>query len=66
MPPEPELTFESCDKKSCVNINIVDDCIFESLEMFKVRMMRTANLHPRIHLSGDEVKINITDNDGKG
>ena len=49
-----------------MNINIVDDCILESLEMFKVRMTRTADLHPRIHLSGDEVKINITDIDGKG
>ena len=61
----PELTFGSCEKKSCVNIYILDDCILESLEMFKVRMTRTANLHPRITLSGDEVKINITDDDRK-
>ena len=61
----PELTFQSCEKKSCLIIDIVDDCILESNETFEVGMRRTADLHSRISLSSDKVKIIITDNDGE-
>ena len=64
-PVPPELTFLPCEKKSCVNVYIVDDCILESNETFEVGMMRTVGLHSRISLSSDEVEITITDNDGE-
>ena len=56
------LMFDSCDKKSCVNISIVDDDVIEDTESFSVLLAETPGLDVRITLDPVEAEIEIIDN----
>ena len=59
------LMFDSCDKKSCVNISIVDDDVIEDTESFSVLLTETPGLDVRITLDPVEAEIEIIDNDSE-
>ena len=59
------LMFDSCDKKSCVNISIVDDDVIEDTESFSVLLAETPGLDVRITLDPVEAEIEIIDNDSE-
>ena len=45
------LRFATCEKQSCVDINIVNDTHYEADEAFNVTLERTPGLNDRITLS---------------
>ena len=57
------VTFHECDKRHCVNIEIVDDLVLEDVESFNVSIVRNG-LDNSISLNPEVAQINITDNDG--
>ena len=59
------LMFDSCDKKSCINISIVDDDVIENTESFSVLLAETPGLIIRIMLDPVEAEIEIIDNDSE-
>ena len=59
------MMFDSCDKKSCVNISIVDDDVIEDTESFSVLLAETPGLDVRITLDPVEAEIEIIDNDSE-
>ena len=60
------LSFPRRDLRSCVHIDIIDDCTVENLEeRFEVNMYRTPGLLSRIKRDGVVSHVYITDNDGK-
>lgn len=65
LPPSTTLSFASYQtSKSCVDIDIVDNCTVEEMERFGVDMQRTG-LFPRIKLDTDNALVHITDDDCK-
>ena len=60
------LSFPRRDLRSCVHIDIIDDCTVEKLEeRFEVNMYRTPGLLSRIKLDVADSLVYITDNDRK-
>ena len=60
------LSFEPHDLRSCLDIDIIDDCTVEKLEeRFEVQMDRTRGLLARIKLDGADSLVYVTDNDRK-
>ena len=58
------LMFAACQRRSCVDVPIVDDAIFENTELFKVTLERTPGLNNTIKLKPVDQQIEITENDG--
>ena len=58
------LMFGSCETRSCVNVDIVDDLVDEPVELFRVTLNRTNGLDSRISLNPVDGQIEIIDNDG--
>lgn len=66
LPPSTTLSFTSFQtSKSCVDIDILDNCTVEEMERFAVAMQRTHGLFPRIKLDTDNLLVHITDDDCK-
>ena len=61
------LTFDTCETRRCVNVDIVDDMVDERLEFFDyILEPLTTGLDPRITIRPDiGVVIIIDDDDGK-
>ena len=60
------LSFPRYGLRSCVHINITDDCTVEKLEeRFEVNMYRTPGLLSRVQLDVPDSLVHITDDDGK-
>ena len=60
------LTFDTCETRRCVNVNIVDDLVDEPDEVFDYILgPLPAGLDSRITIRPDMGEIVITDNDGK-
>ena len=60
------LIFAPRQTRSCVNIEIMDDCIVEDKgEEFDVFLMRPDGLDNRIQIKTAHAVVNITDEDGK-
>ena len=57
------LVFPSCERKSCVDIPIVNDDVLENSELFNVALERNG-LDGRITLDPVDGLVEITDNDG--
>ena len=55
--------FESCENKSCVDVNIYEDMILEEKEQFYVTLERTEGLDSRILLAPVNGLIEITSTD---
>ena len=60
-----QVTFDTCEDRSCVFIPILEDAVLELNETFTVNLDRTADLHPRIMLDPVQEEILIIDNDGE-
>ena len=59
------LRFAPCQTRSCVNIEIMDDCIVEDRGEFDVFLMRPDGLDNRIQIRTAHAVVNITDEDGR-
>ena len=60
------LIFAPGQTRSCVNIEIMDDCIVEDRgEEFDVFLMRPDGLDNRIQIKTAHAVVNITDEDGR-
>ena len=57
------LEFPPCERRSCVDIPIVDDDVLENSELFNVTLERNG-LDSRITLDPVDGLVEITDNDG--
>ena len=58
------LTFAPCQRRSCVNVSIMDDDVLEFTESFSITLERTLGLDDRIDLDPVDGEVEITDNDG--
>ena len=57
------VQFNECERRSCINIPIVDDEVLENSEFFHLILERNG-LHERIQLDPVDGIVEITDNDG--
>ena len=57
------VQFNECERRSCINITIVDDEVPENTEYFNLNLERN-RLHERIQLDPTDGLVQITDNDG--
>ena len=57
------VQFDECERRSCINITIVDDEVPEDTEYFNLNLERNG-LHERIQLDPVDGLVQITDNDG--
>ena len=57
------VQFDECERRSCINITIVDDEVPEDTEYFNLNLERNG-LHGRIQLDPVDGLVQITDNDG--
>ena len=57
------VEFDECERRSCINIQIVDDELLENTEFFNLNLERNG-LHERIRLDPVHGIVEITDNDG--
>ena len=60
-PQSATLTFRKCDRRSCVNISVVDDSELERGDSFNVTLERTIGLDKKITLNPVVGGIEITD-----
>ena len=58
------LPFVACDRRSCLNLTIVNDLILENTEQFTLSLTRSADLDQRIFLDPVDAIVDIIDNDG--
>ena len=58
------LLFTACQRRSCVNVTIIEDGILENEELFNVTLERTPGLDDRITLDPINGVVQINDNDG--
>ena len=58
------LMFDSCEKRRCVDVVIVDDILLEDTELFDVTLERPPELDNRITLTPIDGEIEIIDDDG--
>ena len=56
------VQFDECERRSCINITIVDDEVPEDTEYFNLNLERNG-LHERIQLDPVDGLVQITDND---
>ena len=56
------VQFDECERRSCINITIVDDEVPENTEYFNLTLKRNG-LHERIQLDPVDGLVQITDND---
>ena len=56
------VQFNECERRSCVNIPIMDDEVPENTELFNLTLERNG-LHERIQLDPVDGVVQITDND---
>ena len=60
------LMFETCDRRHCVNVTIVNDDVLERyVESFDVTLERTPGLDSRIRLDPVDGVVRIIDDDGE-
>ena len=57
------FSFDVCENRSCVNINIIDDAVDEAHEFFTISLTRPAVLDTRFDLDPVDGLIFIVDND---
>ena len=58
------VMIAACQRKSCVNVPIVNDAALEIIELFSVSLTRTPGLDSSIELTPVDGRIEIIDNDG--
>ena len=58
------LMFDTCQRRSCVDVVIVNDAVLENMELFTVTLERTSGVDHTIELNPVDGQIEITDNDG--
>ena len=59
------VVFPHCERRSCVDIPIVDDAVLENSELFNVSLERN-ELDSRITLDPVDGLVEITDNESMG
>ena len=59
------LTFNECERRRCVNVNITQDLVDELNEFFIFHLNKTSDLSPRIELDSVVGRIEIADDDGE-
>ena len=57
------VQFNECERRSCINIPIMDDEVPENTEYFNLTLERNG-LHERIQLDPVDGLVQITDSDG--
>ena len=57
------VQFNECERRSCINIPIMDDEVLENTEYFNLTLERNG-LHERIQLDPTDGLVQITDSDG--
>ena len=55
--------FDSCQKKKCIDVTIVDDTFSEKEEQFNIHLRRTPGHGKNLELDKNDGVIKITDND---
>ena len=60
-PPPTNFAFDAGDTRSCINIVIRSDNLFESLEEFRGQATTTT---PRVSINPSQTTVEITDIDG--
>ena len=58
------LLFAACQRRSCLNVTIVDDDLLEGTETFRASLTRPFDLDTRIILDPVDGVVQISDNDG--
>ena len=58
------LLFAACQRRSCVNVTIIDDEMLENTESFNFTLERTTGLSDRITLDPVDGVVEIIDDDG--
>ena len=58
------VRFNPCERRKCVDIEIIDDCELEDTETFIVTLLRNG-LPNDILVGNSQTTITITDSDGK-
>ena len=56
------LSFDFTTSRTCFQVGIIEDMIFERTEAFQLRL---SSDDPVVILSGHEVTVTVTDNDSK-
>ena len=59
------LTFDPCQRRSCVDVLIEDDDVCEPTESFSITLERTLGLDDRIDLDPVNGEVEINDNEGR-
>ena len=59
------LTFEACETRRCVDVEIIDDTVDEPDEVFTYTLRRTPDLDPRIELNPVDGQVEIGDDDSE-
>ncbi len=61
------VTFNNAVRRSCVNIQIVEDSLFENDEQFSLQLINLSGdfARPDLFLLGQSTTITIQDNDGE-
>ena len=59
------LTFSSCENRTCINVTIQNNDFEEQREVFSVRLQRATNLASKISLMPDSATVQIEDDDGR-
>ena len=58
------LTFSSCENKTCINVTIVNNDFAEETEFFSISLQRVTNLDS-VSLTLDSATVEVEDDDGR-
>ena len=62
--PDKHFRFDSCERRDCLNITIINDSKLEDMEYFTVSLERGDGVNSRFELADLERNVSITDMDG--
>ena len=58
------MEFEACDRRRCVDVEIIDNCEMEDTEEFYVTLLRNGLDLDDVEILDSRTTIEITDGDG--
>ena len=58
------ITFPPCDYEECVDVPLVDDCVVENTEEFRLFLFTPPITDERIEVTRGDGTVLITDSDG--
>ena len=58
------ITFPPCNYEQCVDVPLVDDCVVENTEEFRLFLFTPPSTDQRIEVTRGDGTVLITDSDG--